>query len=171
MRPTEEQIEASKKASVAAYNKRKDESRRRKEGVKFIHENRIPLMKTFLRDGSTLLIGFQKVTEENGVTTIQFAYSLCSPNDQWSDRVGKGILGSRLKSPEENDKFVFALGLKDCDFTDRIILRVGQKWLETCALLKEPFIPDRMAREAHASLAKEEKDWGDIEFFNADIKR
>jgi len=150
---TQEEIQARIEKSNAGYQQRKaaqlKEKSDRKEGISYIHDNKIAMMRENFPDGSVLMIAVEekeaKVRAPAGVdvSCYVFSFALCSSKDTFSLKIAKGLLGKRLK--EENKDYYFDVLYKS-GMSKEDILRMGMFWISINAIGGNPIIPDRLRR-------------------------
>jgi len=162
---TEEQIQERITKSTAKLKARRiaDEEFKAgiKEGVAYVHENKIHLFSKLLVDGSTLVIGAEQTSLPN---VYHFAYALCSSKDQFSLKTSKGLIGSRLK----NDCPRFSFEVEGIETTEiNSILGIGFARIQIEALRGCWVIPDRLRRAFATMYTDDECDWGE-RFFGRD---
>jgi len=118
----------------------------RKEGIAFVHENKIALLINEVDYNNTFLsIG---VTKESSVTAddatvYRCGYAVCSPSDHFSNKIAKGLVGYRLKN--KCPVFSFVIGVTS-QLTQKEILNIALCWLKMASLSDDKNIPTRLIR-------------------------
>ena len=145
---TQEEIQARMEKSRKAYEKRRAEQVKVqadiKEGVAYVHENKLPMMVKRFENGAILAI----VTQKEAEASFRFAFALCSPNDQFSVRIAKGLAGKRLKDHDVVFSFSMQL-IKDIEDI-KLILSMGKAWLLLQALTGHTGVIDCIRRIAES---------------------
>jgi hypothetical protein len=143
---TQEQIEASKKLATESYlSKKKLEQEYRnelKEGMKYFHENHLPLYE-FLLDKYNV----QLTWEIENDCEIKFAFCFQNEKDfcNSSTKFAKSILGNRLMN---DGPYVFGYLIDGVlpNLSEAELALVGRSMLTTSAILDRD-IPDCIRRE------------------------
>jgi len=101
----EESIKQSQEKYRQVRERNKQEIQKRKEGVAYIHENKI--------DCFIMVINYYDVCVAHKWDGDDLCFSMCfkSPKDEFSARIAKGLLGNAMKY-ETRDRFV-RIPLKD----------------------------------------------------------
>ena len=163
---SQDEINARIKISTEAYKARKavqeQVTKDRKDGIAFIHDNKLPIMIRELNDNSVLTLTVNKtrsksVDLDKSIHMYRFAYSLCSPKDQFSLKIAKGLIGKRLM--DENEKFSFQMALATDVISPQALLQIGFDWISIMALIKDNKIPDRMCRTFAKTAATAADNW------------
>lgn len=129
---TQEEIQARIEKSKEVYERRRAQQIQTqqiiKEGVAYIHDNKLPMMVKHFENGAKLAICVEAVDD----TTYRFAFALCSPKDQFSVRIAKGLVGNRMQN--QDVRFSFVLGLAKPQEDLDVLLNMGRAWLLFTAL-------------------------------------
>ena len=108
---TEQEIAESKERSRLKYEAKKEQSQQYsqqiKEGVRYIIDNKIPIVKLLNSPRGELYLALE-CKQYPGLGRVSASYCIKSPKDTFSARLMKGLLGYRLKT--NNTKFTFTFG-------------------------------------------------------------
>jgi len=145
---TKEEIEKRIKDGQEHLTKRREDQKKkiadRKEGIAFVHENKIKLMTTDVNYSNTFLVlGAIKEDVKDNVTVYRCGYAVCSPNDSFSNKVAKGLVGRRLKN--KCPVFSFVIGVTNKP-TEKEVLHIARCWLKMASLSEDKNIPSRLIR-------------------------
>jgi len=140
---TQEIIEQRKRDSekqlTARRTKQEQELKDRKEGVAYIHNNKIPILIKRFNKGLVLVLVYER--KENDI--VNFAYSLCSSKDQFSLKIAKGLAGKRLKDKIGNFYFSSCIA----QTKEEVVLSIGFQMIALWSLTEPNWAPDCLYRE------------------------
>ena len=136
----QERIAKSKERLTKRRARQEQENKNIKEGVAYIHENKLPVMVRELKDGSKVII---TVEWNKKAYSWKSAFALCSKRDSYSTRIGKGLVGYRLKN--SHSKFINVLVMPE-DINLKFALEAAYIKLIYDATTNKPHIPQNLRR-------------------------
>ena len=123
------QLEASERQS-----KLKARKEYLKAGRKFVVDNDVVMLSMSVRD-YPITIGMQISAKKE---SARLAYAICSPNDHFSARVGRGLVGQRLQSRYvDMDIGESPLSISDAEVRVAVLQ----------AMVKDPQTPSRLLKK------------------------
>jgi len=145
-----ERIKAGREKSELRREKQEEIIRQRKEGIAFAHDTRFPMLVECFDDHNfnpvVLVIGVSLEPEKRFLNMFdnrfRYAYAICSPNDTFSLKVAKGLVGYRLKNKTRFSDFVRARK----DLSPKELLHLAYCSFNVKALNGDDNISERLIR-------------------------
>lgn len=135
----QKQIEKNKQRSMAFYNARKRKQEQMKEGRAYCHKQRMELFKVKVDD---LLITAAVDPEHFLVNEELIVWCCCSPKDEYSERIARGLIGWRASQCNMN--FIYRSRVQTENAYERASKLMS--WFVTQAYSAEPRIPPRLQK-------------------------
>jgi len=122
-----------------------EEKRLRKEGIRFVHDNRIPLVTRFFHGNWMVVFGADILVDDDKLF-VDWTWAACSPDDKFNLRKAKSLIGQRLLNRKNNNK-VFRLETHDKGQKLSSIMEAVVHQFHMVSLLDYPGIPDKLKKE------------------------